>query len=297
MTSSPIARSVPRNPVPARAGIGFRFANAREILATRPAIGWFEVHAENHMADGGPGFALLEDLRRDYPVSVHGVGLSLGGAEALDERHLDRLARLVERIEPGLVSEHLAWCRHDGEYLPDLLPLPHTGEALETVARHVERVQERLGRQILIENPSRYLAFADEDMDESTFLAALVGRTGCGLLLDVNNMHVSAVNLGGDPLALLRDLDPASIHEIHLAGHHRRMVDGRPLLIDDHGSPVATAVWELYESTLARTGPRPTLIEWDTDIPPLDVLLAEAAAADSRLGACAGREPKHVCAG
>ncbi len=273
---------------PRASGIGLRAPHVAEILATRPAVGWLEVHAENYMG-GGPALAALERLRHDYPISVHGVGLSLGSAEGLDAGHLERLARLVERLQPALVSEHLSWSVTGGAYLNHLLPLPCTGETLAVVSDNVARVQDRLGRPILVENPSGYLRFQHATMTEAELLASLARRTGCGLLCDVNNIHVTCANLGGDPDAYLAALPPAAIAEIHLAGHAVNDADGRPILIDDHGSPVAEPVWRLYERALARLGPRPTLIEWDTDVPPLAVLLGEAAAAGRRLAA-AGSE-------
>ena len=266
------------------AGIGLRSPHVAEIQATHPAVAWLEIHAENYMG-GGPALRTLEQLGHDYPLSVHGVGLSLGSAGPLDRGHLERLARLVERLEPALVSEHLSWSVTGGAYLNHLLPLPYTDEALGVVSEHVAQVQDRLGRAILVENPSGYLRFRDDTMSEADFLAALVRRTGCGLLCDVNNIHVTCANLGGDPEAYLAVLPVAAIGEIHLAGHAVNDADGRPILIDDHGSPVAPPVWRLYERALARFGARPTLVEWDTDVPPLAVLLGEAAAAARRLEA------------
>jgi uncharacterized protein len=273
----------------ALAGIGLRSPHVEAMLATRPAVGWLEIHAENYMG-GGPAVRALERLRMDYPVSVHGVGLSLGSAEGLDAGHVERLARLVERLEPALVSEHLAWSVAGGAYLNHLLPLPYTEEALAIVGAHVARVQERLGRRILVENPSGYLRFHHSTMEEADFLAALVRRTGCGLLCDVNNIHVTCANLGGDADAYLGALPAESIGEIHLAGHAVNDADGRTILIDDHGSPVAEPVWRLYERALARFGARPTLVEWDTDVPPLATLLDEAASASRRLAAVAREE-------
>jgi uncharacterized protein (UPF0276 family) len=263
-------------------GIGLRAPHVDEIDATRPAIGWLEVHAENYMG-GGPALRALERLRRDYPLSVHGVGLSLGGADGLDLAHLDRLARLVERLEPALVSEHLSWSVTGGAYLNHLLPLPYTDETLAVLCRHVSAVQDRLGRRLLVENPSGYLRFRDSPIPEVEFLNALARRTGCGLLCDVNNVYVTCANLGGDAAAWLDALDPAAVGEIHLAGHAVNDADGRPILIDDHGSPVTDDVWRLYEHALRRYGAAPTLIEWDTDVPPLSVLLAEATKAQQRL--------------
>ena len=264
------------------AGIGLRSLHVDEMLATTPAAGWLEIHAENYMG-GGPAVRALERLRQDYPLSVHGVGLSLGTAGGLDSRHLERLAGLVERLAPALVSEHLSWSTTGGAYLNHLLPLPYTDETLDVLSEHVDCVQARLGRRLLVENPSGYLRFRGDTIPEADFLAALARRTGCGLLCDVNNIHVTCTNLGGDPDRYLAALPADAIGEIHLAGHAVNDADGRAILIDDHGSPVAPAVWALYERALARFGARPTLIEWDTDVPPLAVLLDEAANAKRRL--------------
>jgi uncharacterized protein (UPF0276 family) len=260
-------------------GIGLRAPHIAEVIATRPAVGWLEVHAENYMG-GGPAVRALERIRRDYPISIHGVGLSLGTAGALDARHLERLAALADRLQPALVSEHLAWSTVDGAYLNHPLPLPWTEETLAVVSGHVGRVQDRLGRRLLVENPSSYLRFERSPVPEAEFLNALARRTGCGLLCDVNNVYVSCANLGGDPGAYLDALDPAAVGEIHLAGHAVNDADGRPILIDDHGSRVAPAVWDLYARALARFGAVATLVEWDTDVPALTVLLEEAAAAE-----------------
>jgi hypothetical protein len=232
---------------------------------------------------GGPALRTLERVRADYPISIHGVGLSLGSADGVDGAHLERLARLVERLDPALVSEHLSWSVAGGAYLNHLLPLPYTDEALEVLCRNVARAQERLGRRLLIENPSGYLRFAHSSIAEVDFLNALARRTGCGVLCDVNNIYVTCANLGGDPAAWLDGLDASTVGEIHLAGHAVNDADGRPILIDDHGSPVSDPVWMLYERALRRFGPAPTLVEWDTDVPPLDVLLGEAAKAQARL--------------
>ena len=268
----------------AGSGIGLRAPHVAEMLATRPGVAWLEVHAENYMG-GGPAIRTLERLRRDYLLSIHGVGLSLGSAEALDAAHLERLARLVERVEPALVSEHLAWSTFGGVYLNHLLPLPYTREALAVVGAHVGRVQDRLHRRLLVENPSSYARFEDSPLAEADFLNMLARRTGCGLLCDVNNVYVSGRNLGDDPAEYLDRVDPAAVGEIHLAGHAVNDADGRPILIDDHGAPVAGEVWRLYARALARFGPVPTLVEWDTDIPPLAVLLEEAATAGAMLRA------------
>ena len=271
---------------PRGAGIGLRGPHVDEILATRPSVGWLEVHAENYMG-GGPGVRALERLRRDYPIAVHGVGLSLGSADGLDLTHLDRLAALVDRLAPAMVSEHLSWSVTGGAYLNDLLPLPYTDESLALVAGHIGRVQDRLGRRLLLENPSSYLRFTASTIPEVEFLNGLARRTGCGLLCDVNNVHVSCQNLRGDADAYLDAIDPAVVGEIHLAGHAVNDADGHVILIDDHGAPVADAVWRLYERALARFGTVPTLIEWDTDLPPLPRLLDEAAMAGRLLRAAA----------
>ena len=270
---------VSHSPIASRAGIGLRFPHHRTILDERPDVGWLEAHAENYMG-GGTSLACLEAIRRDHAVALHGVGLSLGGADDLDAGHLARLCTLVDRIAPALVSEHLAWSVVDGTYLADLLPLPLTEEALGVVCRHVDVLQAALRRQILVENPATCLRFVHSTIPEAEFLAAVTKRTGCGILCDVNNVYVSACNHGFDAAAYLAALPPAAIGEFHLAGHAiRDLAGGRTLRIDDHGSRVQPAVWTLYRDALARFGPRPTLIEWDTAIPPLDVLLDEAAKA------------------
>ncbi|HLI12026.1 MAG TPA: DUF692 domain-containing protein [Alphaproteobacteria bacterium] len=274
-----------RDGISGKIGIGLRRPHVAEILSTRPAIGWLEVHPENYMAPESaqgetPALTQLLALRRDYPVSLHGVGLSLGSAEGIDRRHLARLAALADRIEPVLVSEHLAWSVSEGVYLNDLLPLPYTEEALAAVARNVTMMQEALGRAVLVENPSAYLRFRHSTIPEPEFLAELVRRTGCRLLCDVNNIFVSCTNFGEDASAYIAALPPDAIGEIHLAGHFRSERRGRPLLIDDHGSTVAAEVWALYRQALARFGPVSSLVEWDKQIPPLPVLLAEAAAAE-----------------
>jgi uncharacterized protein (UPF0276 family) len=262
-------------------GIGLRAPHVGEMLERRPAVAWLEVHAENYMG-GGPAVRHLERLRADYPLSVHGVGLSLGSADGLDAGHLERLARLVERLDPALVSEHLSWSVTGGTYLNHLLPLPYTEQALDVVCANMARTQDRLGRRLLVENPSGYLRFRDSTIPEVEFLNELARRTGCGLLCDVNNVHVTCANLGGDAAVWLDALEPSAVEEIHLAGHAVNDADGRPILIDDHGSPVAEPVWALYERALGRFGAVPTLVEWDTDVPPLGVLLAEAGKADAR---------------
>ena len=269
--------------VPAAAGIGLRFQHHRAVLETRPEVAWLEVHSENYLG-GGPSIHALEAIRRDYPLSLHGIGLSLGSAEGLDAAHLARVRELVRRVEPGLVSEHLSWSVAGGTYLADLLPLPLTDEALVFVCRNVERVQDFLQRRILIENPSSYLRYKASTLPEWMFLAEVARSTGCGILCDVNNVYVSACNHGWDPGAYLAGLPVPAVGEIHLAGHSVRRLDGAQVLrIDDHGSRVAPEVWSLYRQALARFGARPTLIEWDTDVPPLSVLLEEAQHAQAVL--------------
>jgi uncharacterized protein len=260
-------------------GIGLRAPHVAEIMTSRPLLPWLEVHAENYMV-GGPGLDALERIRREYPISLHGVGLSLGTAADLDGRHLARLRQLVARVEPCLVSEHLSWSMADGAYLNHLLPLPYTEETLRVFATHVDEVQDALGRQLLIENPSSYLRFRHSSIPEPEFLAELVRLTGCGLLCDVNNIFVTASNLGLDAVAYIDALPGAAVREIHLAGHSENEADGHTILIDDHGSPVADPVWRLYAHVLRRLGPVPTLIEWDTNLPGLVVLLSEARTAD-----------------
>ena len=261
-------------PIPScSAGIGLRSPHISEIAATRPAVAFLEVHAENYMAETLALEGLLE-LRRDYPVSLHGVALSLGSAEELDRCHLDRFKALIERVEPTLVSEHLAWCAIGGAYLNGLLPLPYTEESLDLFSRHVAEAQDGLGRQVLIENPSSYLRYRHSPIPEAEFLTEVVRRTGCGILCDVNNVYVSARNFGFDPIVYLEALPTEAIGEIHLAGHHA--AEDVDILIDDHGSRVAEPVWKLYAAALRHFGPVPTLIEWDTNLPALEVLLDEA---------------------
>lgn len=286
------------DPIPARAGIGLKAAHYRELLETVPDVGWLEVHSENYLAAGGSPRRWLDRLRERYPVSLHGVGLSLGTAGPLDGRHLRRIADLALRVEPGLMSEHLSWSIADGVFLNDLLPLPYTEESLDVFAAHVLEMQDVLGRTVLIENPSSYMRYAHSTISEVEFLIAVVRRTGCGILLDVNNVHVSAANLGFDAAAYVDAIPAERIGEIHLAGHHVADADGRTLLIDDHGSRVRPEVWTLYERLIERIGPRPTLIEWDSNIPPLSVLLDEAAHADGVMArAAASRRSVHARAG
>jgi uncharacterized protein (UPF0276 family) len=272
------------SPIPAEAGIGLRFQHREVMVERRPKIPWLEVHTENYMG-GGASLAYLQALRTEYPLSFHGVGLSLGSAEGLDAVHLDRIRRTVECIEPALISEHLSWSIVGGHYLADLLPLPMTEEALDVVCRHVDETQSYLKRRILIENPSSYLRYQHSRIPEWEFLTAVAQRTGCGILCDVNNIFVSSSNHGWDPRKYIAALPPAVIGEIHLAGHSMRHLEGGlTLRIDDHSSRVIPEVWALYGEALARFGVVPTLIEWDTNIPELDVLLGEAARAAMLLG-------------
>ena len=280
---------------PVGVGIGLRTPHIAEILATRPAVAFLEVHPENYFG-GGPAIAALERLRCDYPLSLHGVGLSLGGSDPLDTRHLARLAKLIERLDPAFVSEHLAWSVVDGTYFNHLLPLPYDQESLDTLCSRVTQTQEALGRRILIENPSFYLRFKHSPVSEPEFLSELARRTGCGILLDVNNIHVSCSNFDQDPYAYLDAMSMDSVGEIHLAGHSMNDVDGRTILIDDHGSRVPEPVWQLYARTLERGGPRPTLVEWDTNLPDLTVLLEEASTAQRCLDAIHSRTSNAVAA-
>jgi uncharacterized protein (UPF0276 family) len=267
--------------LPARAGLGLKPQHFRDVLDTRPDIGFFEVHAENYMVDGGPFHHFLGRIRERYPLSLHGVGLSIGGEGPLDEPHLDRLAVLIERYEPASFSEHLAWSSHGEVFLNDLLPVPYDRDTLERVCGHIDRVQERLGRRMLLENPATYVEFAACTMSEAQFLREVLRRTGCGLLLDVNNAYVSCMNHGNEPLAFIDELALDAVGEIHLAGFSRdEEAAGAPLLIDSHGAPVDGAVWALYAQVLARLGPTPTLIERDNDVPSLATLLAEARHAE-----------------
>lgn len=262
-------------------GIGLRTMHYGEFLESAPQVDWLEVHSENYFGDGGYDLHVLEHVRSRYPLSLHGVALSLGSADGVRERHLAKLKRLVDRIEPALVSEHLCWSALGPRHFNDLLPLPCTREALNQVVAHVTQVQDTLRRQLLIENVSSYLEFRASEIPEFAFLAEVAKRSGCAILLDVNNLFVNSVNHGFDPIEALREMPAGAIGEIHLAGH---CVAG-DLLIDDHGSRVAPQVWRLYEMACRRLGAVPTLIEWDTSIPPLDVLLDEATMADRILKA------------
>ena len=278
------------SPIPARAGVGLKPEHWRDVLETWPDIGWFEVHAENFMEAGGPPHHVLSAVRERYPVSVHGVGLSIGGAADLDKAHLGQLKAVCDRYQPALVSEHLAWSTHDGTYLNDLLPLPYTLSTLQHVCAHIDEVQSVLGRRILLENPSTYVRFTSSDISEIDFLSAIVARTRCGLLLDVNNVFVCATNHGFDPKAYLDAFPLEHVSEIHLGGHAQDRDDGgAPLLIDAHGTPVCDPVWGLYADVIQRGGAKPTLIEWDNDVPSWPVLHADARRADRIIVEVRGR--------
>jgi len=284
VASPPITRKP--DSIPPRGGIGLKPEHYLDILETRPDLGFFEIHAENYMGGGGPPHRYLAAIRQHYPLSLHGVGLSIGGAGRLDREHLERLRSLIGRYEPGLFSEHLAWSTHDTGYLSDLLPLPYTADTLQRVCDHIDETQEVLGRQMLLENPSSYLSFEESTFSESAFIAEIARRTGCGLLLDVNNVFVSARNLGGDARAYVDAYPLALVQEIHLAGHDvAKDAAGMRVLIDAHGTPVDDQVWTLYAYVVARTGPLPSLIERDNDVPPLAALLAEAQQAEAVMAA------------
>jgi uncharacterized protein (UPF0276 family) len=287
VSSNPEANSSGR--IPATAGIGLRSAHHEALLDERPRVGWIEVHTENYFHDGGPHLRALERAREAYPLSLHGVGMGLGSADPLDLAHIARVRRAIERFRPALISEHACWTCHDGEHFNDLLPLPYTEEAAAHLAQRVSQVQDMLGRQILIENLSCYLSFTSSRLTEWEFLSAVVEGAGCGLLLDVNNAYVNSVNVGLDATAFINGLPTHAVGEIHLAGHARRVVNGCEILLDDHGSPVPEPVWALYELALRRHGPIPTLIEWDTDLPDLSVLVGEAVRAQGRLEAIHAR--------
>jgi uncharacterized protein (UPF0276 family) len=281
---APKSSCFPAHPVAGLAGTSFKHEHLSAILAERRRRGFFEVHAENYMGAGGPPHDALARIRRDYPVSLHGVCMSIGGPQPLDRAHLLRFKALVDRYEPALVSEHLAWSTHVSAYYNDLLPLPYTPATLAQVAAHIDEVQETIGRPILLENPSTYVLFRESTMTETDLIRQLARRAGCGLLLDVNNVFVSSTNHGASALAYLRDFPLEHVGEIHLAGHAEQTDDeGDLLLIDSHDGPVADAVWKLFDIVIGRCGPLPTLVEWDSAIPDWPVLKAEAAAAQAIL--------------
>ena len=289
--SAPSTSGVPAHSdkLPVRAGFGLKPQHFTEILATCPDLGFFEIHAENYLVAGGPFHHALSRIRNHYPLSIHGVGLSIGADGPLDVTHLDRLAALLHRYQPQSFSEHLAWSTHNGLFFNDLLPLPYDLSTLNRVCDHIDQTQEHLQRRILLENPATYLEFAASTLDEATFITEIIHRTGCGLLLDVNNAYISGVNHQRDPRAYLAALPLAAVGEIHLAGFAKDQdAAGAPLLIDTHGAPIAAAVWELYAFVLDHLGPTPTLIERDHNIPPLAVLITEARCAEELI-----RQARH----
>jgi uncharacterized protein len=280
---------------PPSVGVGFKAEHFEPIVETGPKLGFFEVHAENYMGAGGPPHRRLDAIRERYRLSLHGVGLSIGSPGPLDGAHLARLAAVAKRFEPALVSEHLAWSTHEGAFFNDLLPLPYTPETLARVADHIDEAQNALGRTILLENPSTYVAFAESTMAETDFLREIARRTGCGLLLDVNNVFVSATNHGYDPYRYLAEFPLHAVGEIHLAGYAEDADDADlPLLIDAHNSPVREAVWALYAETIRRLGAIPTLIEWDNDLPAWPTLLGEARRAERAIALACGQIPERV---
>jgi uncharacterized protein (UPF0276 family) len=283
LTTPPASLGLPR-----AGGVGLKPEHFKEILSTRPAVGFFEIHAENYMVAGGWLHHYLERIRVNYPLSIHGVGLSLGGPEPPDELHLDRLATLIHRYQPEAFSEHLAWSNHSGIFLNDLLPVPYTPAMLVRVCEHIDRVQERLGLRMLLENPATYLEFESSTLDEADFISEVVRRTGCGLLLDINNAYVSCINHHRNTRAYLRSIPLWAVGEIHLAGYAEDIdTSGKSVLIDSHGTSINSEVWALYEFALSLLGPQPSLIERDANIPPLPVLIQEAHQAQHLLQRCA----------
>ncbi len=290
-----LAQVAPAHALSARAGVGLKPEHFQEILATQPGIGFFEVHAENYMVPGGPFHHYLSRIRERYALSIHGVGLSIGADAPLDLDHLNALRCLLDRYQPQSFSEHLAWSTHGPTFLNDLLPLPYNAATLQRVCEHIDQVQTHLGRRMLLENPATYVEFTASTWDEAAFISEVVRRTGCGLLLDVNNVYVSSVNHRRDVKAVIRALPLAQVGEIHLAGFAPAQDgNGDLLLIDSHGAPVAQAVWDLYAFTLALTGPVATLLERDNDIPAWPVLLAEAGLAEKQLREATGRRQKKA---
>lgn len=275
----PTPKGLPHQP-----GVGYKSQHYRDLIDSPGAVGWLEIHAENYMGDGGRPIAQLRQLTESFPISVHGVGLSIGGEGRLDPEHLARLKHLVGWLNPTVFSEHLAWTTHEGAFLNDLLPLPYTEATLSRVSDHIDELQNTIGRQMMLENPSSYLAFDESTWSEPEFLREVAKRTGCGLLLDVNNVFVSATNLDYDPKQYIADYPLEHVGEIHLGGHDEDEDDhGKPLLIDSHGAPVVDPVWALLDHTLSLSGPRPILIEWDTDVPEWPILHAEAERAQKAL--------------
>jgi uncharacterized protein (UPF0276 family) len=276
--------------LPRQSGVGFKPEHFKQIIASPQPVGFLEVHAENYMGAGGPPHAQLGKLREDYALSIHGVGLSIGSMQPLDRDHLARLKIVCDRYEPESFSEHLAWSSHDTVFLNDLLPLPYTGQTLARIVTHIDQVQDTLRRQMLLENPATYLLFDESTIEETDFMSEIVHRTGCGLLLDVNNVFVASTNHKIDPRDYLARFPVAHVREIHLSGHSETIDDqGATLLIDSHDTPVKDPVWELYEELIARTGPVASLVEWDNDVPDWPVLRAEAEAANVILTRAAKR--------
>ncbi len=298
--TSPIVETprFPNGPLPPRAGAGLKTEHIDAILSDDYRIGFLEVHAENYMGDGGPAHRALAAIRSEFPLSVHGVGLSIGSEGGINKDHLERLARVVERYEPAMVSEHLAWSSHDAGYFNDLLPLPYNSQTLDRVVSHISQIQDRLKRPILLENPSTYVAFEQTTMSETDFIREIALKSGCGLLLDINNVFVSATNHGWKPMHYLRDFPLELVEEIHLAGHAEDVDDeGDLLLIDAHDRPVSEAVWKLYEIVISQAGAIPTLVEWDNDVPDWPVLRREARLADAildRLGPASLLGSRHA---
>ena len=283
MSLSPM---LPKDRIPPRGGVGLKAEHYRTIIETHPDVGFFEVHAENYMGAGGPPHRYLSEIRERYPLSLHGVGLSIGADRPLDQDHIERLRQLRQRYRPGLFSEHLAWSTHETGFLNDLLPVPYTSETLQGVVEHIDQVQSVLGCQMLLENPSTYVAFAESTYAETDFIAEVARRSGCGLLLDVNNVFVASTNQQWDPVAYIEGYPLARVQEIHLAGNDPQTDEaGRPLLIDTHDRPVEDIVWYLYELAVRLTGPVPTLIEWDAQIPDWSTLAAEAKRAETIMSA------------
>ena len=276
-------RELPAHELPGRAGVGFKAEHAHDILGAAPTVGWFEIHPENYMVAGGPRLAMLEEFSAHYPVSMHGVGLSLGGGEPLNKNHLADLKRLVDRFNPAMVSEHIAWSAHEGLYMADLLPTPMTKTSLMQLVDAINTVQDFIGRRILIENPTSYVPLPQNSIPELEFITEAAERSGCGLLVDVNNVYISAHNLGFEADAFIDAVPGDLVGEIHLAGHERDANPDDNVLIDTHSRPVADPVWDLFDRLIARIGRRPTLIEWDNDVPGWDVLAHEAALADRHL--------------
>lgn len=292
-----IPSSLPKDRIPARGGVGLKAEHYRTIIDTAPDVGFFEVHAENYMGAGGPPHRYLSAIRECYPLSLHGVGLSIGADRPLDEGHIERLRRLIRRYRPGLFSEHLAWSSHDVGFLNDLLPVPYTTETLKRVVEHIDQVQAALGCQMLLENPSTYIAFAESTYAETDFIAEVVRRTGCGLLLDVNNVLVASTNQQWDPIAYIEGYPLAHVREIHLAGNARQTDENaRPLLIDTHDRSVEEAVWDLFALAVRLIGPVPSLIEWDAEVPAWSTLAREAERAEVIMSANQSEMPRHAVA-